>query len=759
MPGHEVIGGKSQGKTERNRPGPGPKTRGISDKPNSENASHNIIGDTPFRPPLQQHLTAISSASPENRAVIIHQLQQTYGNRYVERLVKTVGSPNKAGPVARQPHAERPPEAAIQAKPGALGKQAETSTVPSGSASALVTEETYLFRPNLKGNAPRPAGFAGNRIDDKLKKGEFLELFDTVSPANKPKWQLARHPRTEEKGFILINKVLTPKKQKAEPGAENGPELKDVTDALSDLFGGVSGTNDQAFQQAANIIILRDPKLAMSLTADSGNQSAKVDEVKNYVPWLSNALANPGTQVVATGASLASDFSGGLSGLIGMVQGMTTLFNSKSEAEEKTDAFFKANAGVVGMGASLVGMSGTVAGTVASATDKSSVWNQMSDAIAATLKPVGDALKTVKGAIDTTGLIVKDFIALFKKLRARAEIKISEVMSAFFEFAGSVAGTLKNAFNTAAGILQWLKTLPGVSTLLGIFGAIIDIVGGACDAIKNTIDLIAMGAEMKENKDKRQELEKDPDYKHTEANMLNKLNRISKTPVHSLKLTKDKKPDTGQIDEALREYEKRPAKDKTESTEKDYQDVKGYLVDRNLEEVLDKRVNRGWSRVPEFGMSITASIVSIASGLTSVISDIVAIATAPTGIGVAIKAITSIASGIVSGLLKTGKVIYNFGRTNLRNIKQKGRDKGWWGSKNKTSKAKDESRRRQTMIIMGMIYDLKGYDLSKKGTREEYKRVKLRIDATGVDLKTLFSKNGKPLEQAQEIYKAMGKRE
>ena len=49
------------------------------------------IGETPFRPPVAQHRALLSMArSAEGKAGIVLQLQRTYGNTYVARLLKTM---------------------------------------------------------------------------------------------------------------------------------------------------------------------------------------------------------------------------------------------------------------------------------------------------------------------------------------------------------------------------------------------------------------------------------------------------------------------------------------------------------------------------------------------------------------------------------------------------------------------------------------------------------------------------------------------
>jgi len=57
------------------------------------------------------------------------------------------------------------------------------------------------------------------------------------------------------------------------------------------------------------------------------------------------------------------------------------------------------------------------------------------------------------------------------------------------------------------------------------------------------------------------------------------------------------------------------------------------------------------------------------------------------------------------------------------------------------------------------VADLNKYNPAYPKSREKYERVQLRLEASGVNLKELFSMNGKPLDQAKELYKALAKRE
>jgi hypothetical protein len=54
-----------------------------------------LVGDTTFNPPVEKHTALLSKASSEQRVIIARQLQQTYGNKYVQRLVQSMNVQTK----------------------------------------------------------------------------------------------------------------------------------------------------------------------------------------------------------------------------------------------------------------------------------------------------------------------------------------------------------------------------------------------------------------------------------------------------------------------------------------------------------------------------------------------------------------------------------------------------------------------------------------------------------------------------------------
>jgi hypothetical protein len=89
MPDHDLISQKKQEKANQNKHfsklNPQPLSQILIDRNISSD-----LGPTPFNPPIQKHTTLLSSASPTARVNIARQLQQTYGNQYVQRLIKSM---------------------------------------------------------------------------------------------------------------------------------------------------------------------------------------------------------------------------------------------------------------------------------------------------------------------------------------------------------------------------------------------------------------------------------------------------------------------------------------------------------------------------------------------------------------------------------------------------------------------------------------------------------------------------------------------
>lgn len=90
MPDHEAAASRNQkqeGVRERPRKRPEIPSLGML----SGDVTSYVLGTVLPGGNIQRHAGLFSRASPEGRRLIARQLQQTYGNRYVQRLVQSIG--------------------------------------------------------------------------------------------------------------------------------------------------------------------------------------------------------------------------------------------------------------------------------------------------------------------------------------------------------------------------------------------------------------------------------------------------------------------------------------------------------------------------------------------------------------------------------------------------------------------------------------------------------------------------------------------
>ena len=301
-----------------------------------------------------------------------------------------------------------------------------------------------------------------------------------------------------------------------------------------------------------------------------------------------------------------------------------------------------------------------------------------------------------------------------------------------------------------------------IGPILGIVGSVIQLVTAAIDGIKLAIRVITSIIKMVKNNQLAKKLE-DENYERTEKKMPWTVMDLAKSP-QLLKRSKSGKAGVVQLRDILEQYKEKPDEEKTEATEKDFKTVQTYLVDRNLVDILKKRLKRAYAGIANWIFDGLGILNSVAGAITVVVLEIVSLAAAPTGVGFAAAQAAKLISGIVFGaigvIIKLVKGVYNLSRTGGRGIKQAGREIGAkLGMKGlKTKSWKHEKRVSDTIAMMHMVANLADYNPSDKKSRAVYERVQLRLNATGVNLQELHNEKGKPLKQAELLYKAMAKR-
>jgi hypothetical protein len=382
----------------------------------------------------------------------------------------------------------------------------------------------------------------------------------------------------------------------------------------------------------------------------------------------------------------------------------------------------------------------------------------------------GSGIDTVKGVVETVVKVVQAIAGAFKKRGKSAKSKIEDFLETAGDIAGTVLGTVKSGIETVAGVLGFIKSVPVVSSILGIVGSVIDLVSGSLDLIKSIYDMVKLIIKTKKEKQLEEQL-KDADYDFIETHLDIKLRRMeyaaqpSGQSTGSINIQKDKKgvPTANQEQLTLTKYKGQSGGRKSATTNEDAKDVESHLTDRVLVETVRKRIKRAYSQIPEIIVDGVAAGISIVGGLVSIGADIAAVASAPTGVGtaaaLATKTIASTVSSVLSGGLKVGKSIFKMARVGLRKVKQFARDNKWAGTnQEKTSGKKKEARKKETIRLMTIVASLADYDPADDASKAVFTRTQLRLRASGVDMMELFEKNGEPAEQAKMILESLDAR-
>jgi hypothetical protein len=302
-----------------------------------------------------------------------------------------------------------------------------------------------------------------------------------------------------------------------------------------------------------------------------------------------------------------------------------------------------------------------------------------------------------------------------------------------------------------------------VSSILGIVGSVIDLVTGTLDLIKSVYDTVKLVLQIRKEKKLKDKLTKG-EYETAKSVLGAKLVRMEQEAQPSGGTPALEKDKEGNI--TVKQQETTLAKyllqtGKTPAVEKDAKDVQKHLMDQRLVSVVNKRIKRAFSRLPELIVDGTAAAISIIGGLVSIGADIAAVASAPTGIGtaaaLATKTIASTVTSVLSGSLKVGKAIYKIGRVGLRKIKQFARNRGLAGTNQEKTSKKKLARNKET--TKGLLMEVATLDPSAGDFETKATRTQLRLKATGVDMMALYEQNGEMGEQAKMIMEALKDRQ
>ncbi len=653
-------------------------------------------------------------------------------------------------------------------------------------AVGMITEKTHLRIPNSEGNAPRKGPKLFNMLKGELEPGKSIELLDKKSPSDEPVWQLAKNPETNQVGFVRLSKVLATgvapptieeakKNLKLEKGKIDfkaiADELINIASNSGDALGKVEESRKNIVEAYVEDLWVKDQGKVKQL-ANISDASKTPDEIKiqAQTEWAKN---NPitvnitrGIMFGGLGVGAAGDVLSGFTSLFEIAQGLGKIDKKGWTAVEGSLMSLKGGGVLAGSVAGLGQKGFSALGAVIGAEDTPA--GKTVSSVSEGFGALGGILKVLKAPIEIVLLFIKGIRNLYEKSKKQVKTKASEVFDWFVDLAKAAWGGVSGAFDTVKsvynGIKTWWAAMQGVGKTLigpifGIVGSVIQIVTAAIDGVKLAKNIITSFIENSENNKLIKKIE-DEKYKSTEQELpLGLLQSPQK-----LKRSKSGKPDVVHLREMLKQYESKPKDKKTPATEKDYKTAQTYLVDRDLVDILKKRLMRAKTKIGDWIFDGLSILTSVTGALATILFEVLSIATSPTGAGLAVFQAAKIISGAVFGaigvILSLVKGAYTIGRPVVRWMKQASREVGaWFGKKGlKTKSWKHEARVKDTLAVMDIIANLKDYKPNKK-SRKVYERVQLRLTATGVDLEELYQKKGKPEEQAKLIYQALAKRE
>ena len=153
---HDIAGQEEQKRNQKKRLSP-QIAHPSSQNPMGWHAS-SYLRETPFNPPIGRHAALLLNASPEQQVTLSRDLQQTYGNRYVQRLMDSINVRAKAVAVpvgggweaVNEPVGDAKRTASSQ-RWGSNAKNEEEQQGPTGAGETPASES-----PTFAPTAPAP---------------------------------------------------------------------------------------------------------------------------------------------------------------------------------------------------------------------------------------------------------------------------------------------------------------------------------------------------------------------------------------------------------------------------------------------------------------------------------------------------------------------------------------------------------------------------------------------------------------------------
>ena len=427
------------------------------------------------------------------------------------------------------------------------------------------------------------------------------------------------------------------------------------------------------------------------------------------------------------------------------------LINSKLS---KTDLLKAATEASLGTAEQAAGLGTTVAGAI-----------RGGEKIATGMSGVSDALGTVGSSIS----LIFDSVELGKNILQTIKNHGKNDTGENIDLFESGVTVFKDGLDVCNGALSTFTTLLGAfqaaSSALPIIGDVISIISAGLDIVLKAIDILKRGWKVikaikyrdaiKENWAKNralvtQWLEDSGATTKEKEEILGKKDK-RKGIKSANKLTDF----VMKRDEETRLSGHRAKVDPAKSASA-IDNLKNYLIDKELASVNKKRVNRQILPLITDGGDILADLLTISGKTTSLITT--AAGSAAMGAGAAAGAGISLGTTLASGSIQAAGTGAKGVSWLTRNIKQQARNKNiLGGNQDKSSKNKKKNRVYVVEQLLRQAQKLPKFDANDPNVTEQYDRMEMRFEATGVDME-VFAK-GDLDTHIKKMYKAIKERE
>ena len=456
---------------------------------------------------------------------------------------------------------------------------------------------------------------------------------------------------------------------------------------------------------------------------------------------------------VATAMGVGADTITGLTGITGFIKGFKDATDPAKAADKRFVAFLEYEQGAMSMGESASKLTATATGSGTAAKFGSSF-----EGFAAGIGAIKEAFQSVKKSVDLISAQDED-LSSSEKIKAKAEVGLHALESAKGAVL-SIKAFYEMVKGAAAGEL--MAAVPG----LGIAVSAVKLSMQGYYAVQSYHSFVEMNMQQNEvvaktaapgkgPVEKRAALKEASDfYRSNDAKISNKqeviaenkeeIERIDAKPDKSTEDTK-RKTELEEENESLTADIEELKSRKFEKADLSKEDLAEFTLVTELSSINDKRVKR--------------QLLHIATEMTKIAGE-VAVLSGVGAIGGAIAKGSAVAVELGATTARTGKQMGRSYAAKKEARKPLLKKHSTMFDTSKSDAAKKDFRLQQVRTLLKIAIDIgtKKYG-DTLSLEKDQKKLETYLRATGVDIDTLYTHNGKPDEQVTLLFQALSKRE